>query len=503
MSASPVAGGPVQRVVELCDEALTALVPGPGRDAVAAIRAKLDEPLQVTVAGSVSAGKSTLVNALLGQKIAAVDAGECTRVVTWFRYDHHERADVRLSTGESYSVPLENGALPSSLGAPLEQVQRLDVYLSNAGLRDLSIIDTPGLNTVTAENEDATASFLGVGDNKEATDSSVAVSQADALLFLMPHNLRSADAAILEGFRSLYEGTGLSAVNAVGILSKVDQLSRTGDPLEVAAPIAARVAGELRGLVSEVVPVVGLVAETANAAAFTEDDARAIAVLAAVDDELDREDMLLTPADFLRFDGVDLDVETRTRLLGKLDLYGIKLAIGALDAGGRGASAIVAALDAGSGFAPLRAIVFERFGRSADLLKANGAIAELRRASYLRTDPDNGRVLRSLRAPLERIELDPTLHQLRVLDVMRATAAGELNLPDELLRDVEALAAGRDPLERLGVSTRAHAPQLALEGASRWGTWIQDPRRAPSDARYGNIVKEAYEVLYTQVQEST
>ena len=47
--------------------------------------ARLDEPLRVAIAGKVKAGKSTLLNALVGEQVAPTDAGECTRVVTWYR----------------------------------------------------------------------------------------------------------------------------------------------------------------------------------------------------------------------------------------------------------------------------------------------------------------------------------------------------------------------------------------------------------------------------------
>ena len=41
--------------------------------------ARFDEPLRVAIAGKVKAGKSTLLNALVGEAIAPTDAGECTR----------------------------------------------------------------------------------------------------------------------------------------------------------------------------------------------------------------------------------------------------------------------------------------------------------------------------------------------------------------------------------------------------------------------------------------
>ena len=47
---------------------------------------RLDEPLRVAIAGRTKAGKSTLLNALVGERLAATDASECTRIVTWYRH---------------------------------------------------------------------------------------------------------------------------------------------------------------------------------------------------------------------------------------------------------------------------------------------------------------------------------------------------------------------------------------------------------------------------------
>ena len=51
---------------------------------LAEARRRIDEPLRVAIAGKVKAGKSTLLNALVGEELAATDAGECTRIVTWY-----------------------------------------------------------------------------------------------------------------------------------------------------------------------------------------------------------------------------------------------------------------------------------------------------------------------------------------------------------------------------------------------------------------------------------
>lgn len=487
---------PAAQMRDLCDEALVGLVPGPGRDMVEQVRAKLAVPLTVTVAGGVSSGKSTLVNALLGQRVAAVDAGECTRVVTEFRYGAHERGEIMGTDGTVTPIALDSGRLPEHLGVAEDKISSVVVHLSNALLQNMAVVDTPGLNTVTEANEVTTASFLGVA-GREGAQTADAVGRADALVFLLPV-LRQTDADVLRGFAKLFGGSSLSAASAVAVLSKIDRLQRTTDPVVAAAPIASRMAAELRGVVSTVVPVVGLLAETARAGVFTEADARALVRVAAVDDEMDREDMLLSAEDFLRFDGLDLDVPVRRRLLSLLDLHGLDVAITAVDAGAVTASALLKVFAERSGFEALRTAVVDRFAGQAEVFKAHAALSDLRRASYLRTDPDNARALRAMRSPLERIELDPSMHRLRLLEVAHAVSAGELTLPESLLDDVLTLTSSGEPLS--GVAAAAGTGrEVAAAGASRWATWGNDPRRSPLEARLARIVKDAFESSWAEL----
>jgi hypothetical protein len=450
------------------------------------------------VAGGVSSGKSTLVNALLGQQIAAVDAGECTRLVTWFRYDHRERIDVRLRDGSIRPLAFAEGhRVPSSIGIDPREVTGLDVYLSNSGLKELSIIDTPGLNTVTAANEATSRAFLGLGEAAES-EAHLAMSRADALLFLTPQ-LRQADADLLAGFRELSRGSDLTALNTVGVLSKVDKLAGPGeDPLEVGARLARRAETELHGLVNRVHPVIGLLAETAGADAFTEADARAVADLAALDD-MDIEDMLLSTGDLLDTDWAGTSHAERARLLSMLDLYGLGTAIGTVRSGHRGSAPILAELERRSGFGALRETLVGHFGRRADQLKAHAGICDLRRISFLRGEPKNARVLRGLRTPLEDLELDREIQALRVLDALRAYQVGELPLPPEHAAELGQLADGAEPATRLGLPRTATPPERAARArdrAARWGAFANDIRRSPTEARLAREVKQCFELLW-------
>ena len=49
---------------------------GPATPELHAAATRLDEPLRVAIAGRIKAGKSTLLNALIGQELAATYAGE-------------------------------------------------------------------------------------------------------------------------------------------------------------------------------------------------------------------------------------------------------------------------------------------------------------------------------------------------------------------------------------------------------------------------------------------
>ena len=64
-------------------------------------RAASSDPLRVAIAGKVKAGKSTLLNALVGDQLAPTDARECTRVVTWYRDAHTYRVVAHGQDGSS------------------------------------------------------------------------------------------------------------------------------------------------------------------------------------------------------------------------------------------------------------------------------------------------------------------------------------------------------------------------------------------------------------------
>ena len=59
----------------------------------------------VAIAGKVKAGKSTLLNAMIGEMVAATDAAECTKLVTWYQYAPAPQLTLYPKLGPPRSLP--------------------------------------------------------------------------------------------------------------------------------------------------------------------------------------------------------------------------------------------------------------------------------------------------------------------------------------------------------------------------------------------------------------
>src|SRR3954447_11189962 len=216
-------------------------------------RLRLDEPLRVAIAGKLKAGKSTLLNALVGEELAATDAGECTRIVTWYADGRTYEVTAHLTDGTAEPRPFtrRDGAVQISLGRPAEQVDHLEVRVPSARLRQHTLIDTPGIASLSTDVSLRTMAFLEAEGERAA--------QTDAVIYLLRH-MHGSDVRFLESFH----GDGLSngtPVNAVGVLSRADEIGGCRlDAMESAARVAARYATDerLRRLCPVVVPVAGL-----------------------------------------------------------------------------------------------------------------------------------------------------------------------------------------------------------------------------------------------------
>ena len=149
----------------------------------------------MALVGRVKAGKSTLLNALVAQRLAPTDAGECTRVVTWFRHGALPQVALHGADGGGAVLPVRrvDGGLRLDLaGTPPEEVDRLVVDWPAPGLAAATLIDTPGIASLSADASARTQAFLDAGDR---------LPGADAVVFLT-RQLQAEDLAFLAAFRA-------------------------------------------------------------------------------------------------------------------------------------------------------------------------------------------------------------------------------------------------------------------------------------------------------------
>jgi hypothetical protein len=423
------------------------------RDDLEAARARLDGPLTVAVAGRVKAGKSTLVNAMLGQAVAPTDAAECTRVVTWYRDGPSYRIEVVARDGSREQRPFlhDSGALRIQLGRPVEEVDRIEVWLPSGRLRKQTLVDTPGIASLSTQV--SARSIAALADDERP-------AAADAVLYLLRH-MHSSDVRFLEAFHGS-ELAHASPVNAVGVLSRADEVGLCRmDAMDVADRVAGRYRNEpaLRRLCPVVLPVAGLLAEASSL--LREEEYRALVVLAGLSVR-ETVALLLTAEDFVAEPCALVSDEVRRRLLTRMGLYGVRMATHLVRTGAvTSSTALVDHLRGLSGLTQLQALLDAEFGSRAQLLKARSALAALDAVlarGRVAGAPDVLRDIEELRSGAHEFEEIRQLHLIR---------SGSVRATPEQLAALEQLlgGTGHDASSRLGLAV--DVPEEAVLEAAR------------------------------------
>ena len=470
-----------------------ALAVARGTDLEAAVREtrqRLDEPLRVAIAGRVKAGKSTLLNALVGERLAATDAGECTRIVTWYRnaIGYRVVAGLRDGSRRDLTFSRRDGALDIDLAdLDVAEVDRLDVGWPSAKLVDLTLIDTPGLASATEGTSARTERAL--------LDDGEGPGEADAVLYLMRHLHRS-DVGFLEAFmdRSVAHA---SPINAIVVLSRADEIGAARpDALDSAAAVAERYAGDarVRELASGVVPVAGLIAETG--ATLRETQVGWLREIAALP-EASRDRLLLSVERFRDPDLNPLSEEIREELLERLGLFGLRLSVGLLaDGTARTATDLSAALLERSGIRDLQRALADRYGTRAQALKARSALAALRVVA----EALDGRGVDGASDIVVAVDrLESSSQELALLRLLHLVLTGAIDLSPDERGEVDRLCGATPAGTRVGLepdASPAAVRDASLQAIERWRARAASPFSDRRTVEAAEIVSRAYEGIY-------
>lgn len=455
----------------LADAAAQAL-DRPTREALEEVRRRLTGPVRLAFAGRVKAGKSTLLNALVGEQLAPTDAGECTRVVTWYVGANRTEALVHTRDGQVLSRPYrrQKGPVEVDLGVRVEDVDHVEIRWPSPRLRAMSLIDTPGISSLSPDVARRADVLLPEGGSGPR----LSTHPADAVVYLLRH-AHSADLHFLEALAgSDLAGAGPS--NTLGVLSRADEMgSCLADALAVAARIARRYERHprLHRVCPVVIPVAGLLAQAA--VTVREGEYRLLTQVAALPEAIS--DELLLSVDRFAADNHDVRVLPleRSHLLERFGLFGVRFGVDAIRRGRvRSADDLALALGAESGLDRLRRVVISQFGQRARLLVSRSAVLVLQAA--LARGAVGGH--ETLQARLEEILAGAHgFVEIRLLDELMS---GTLDITPERRAELERLfgGSGAAPTSRLGLSDTASTEQIrsaALNAVLRWQRIAESP----------------------------
>lgn len=454
------------------------------------IGARLGEPMRIALAGTLKAGKSTLVNALVGQDIAPTDATEATRIVTWFRHGPTPKVTANHRGGRRSNVPIaHDGGLTFDLSRlnPADVVD-LDVQWPAQELIDTTIIDTPGTSSLARDVSERTLRLLVPDDG---------VPRVDAVVFLL-RTLNAVDIALLKQIGDLV-GTSAGALGIIGVASRADEIGAGRiDAMLSAKDVATRFTGEMiqTGICQAVVPVSGLLALTART--LRQSEFVALQKLAAVNaTELNK--AMLSVDRFVRPDSaLPVDAGTRRQLLERFGMFGIRISLAVLRAGVSDAASLADELLERSGLVALREVIDQQFAQRADMLKAHTALVSLRR--FVEAHPIAA-------TPYIVADIDPLLadtHAFEELRLLSQLPSRPTTLNDDEMASLRRIigGSGTDTASRLGLSAEARydGPRAAFAAAQRWRRRAEHPLNDPFTTRACRAAVRSAEAIVAEYQ---
>lgn len=441
---------------------------------------RLGEPLRVALVGSVKAGKSTLLNGLLGERIAPTDSRECTRIITWYNYGTAPAVRGFLRNGDSTVLPARRQADRLELdlqGFTAEEFDSISVTWPAPGIQNITLIDTPGTVSISKEVSQETSKFLLPEQG---------AAGADAVVYL----LRSLHDSDIRYMRALDERTrhGSATIGSIAVLSRADELGsgKLSAMLSINDAVdRLRDHPDLLNMCETIVPVAGLMgmgATTLRQADFS--TLKSLAMRAP--DETQH--LLVSAEHFIAAKESWLPAErTRIDLVDRFGMYGIRIAFAMLRGGIDDASALADEMLRRSGLDELRRVIDVHFVQRQAELKAHSIVFAVHKLLRLTPVPGSAEL---------RVTADGHMAQAHTYTEMQLVgriAGGQLELADEQVLELERILGGRgaEPVTRLGLDSdtgtgtsgangsdldvESEVLPVAIEHLERWRTLSRNP----------------------------
>lgn len=234
---------------------------------IEAMLERVDQPCELAVVGRVKAGKSSFLNALLGEDLAMVGETEMTATINFFKYgspkdDEHPVRVVWEDGSEEWQTRTFLDSLQGNTKEVLDKASRIDhleYFVQNPILNNLTLVDTPGTGSIVDEHEDRTNDYLYAGKEqlrKKHNEQSVNLkNRADAVIVITERVPTSETNTLVSNL-----SMDTSAFNALGVMTKID--SEFNVTLEDWGRRSMQYAEMLRNQLNTIIPISASIYET-------------------------------------------------------------------------------------------------------------------------------------------------------------------------------------------------------------------------------------------------
>ena len=198
-------------------------------------------PMEIAITGQFSSGKSTFLNALLARNILPTGITPVTSKVNFINYGEEYKLKITYYSGAQEFAPIESIAdFTDQRENEMQDIKYLTLYAPMDILKDISFVDTPGLNSQSQSDTDTTRKVLrDVG--------------GIIWLTLIDNAGKLSEAEVLEEYMQNFKNKSLCVLNQKDKLTP-DQVQTTtnyvsekfGKYFAKVVPISARMALESR-----------------------------------------------------------------------------------------------------------------------------------------------------------------------------------------------------------------------------------------------------------------
>lgn len=128
------------------------------------LKYKLHQPLKIGFIGEVKAGKSTLLNVFAGDSISPTNVAEATACIMSVHYGIDRVGSVIYTDGktESHTIEYIYDILDKNRNKRefFSNIEYIDISIPLKGLKKVTLVDTPGIATITSDNEMLTKNYF-------------------------------------------------------------------------------------------------------------------------------------------------------------------------------------------------------------------------------------------------------------------------------------------------------------------------------------------------------